>query len=855
MPTQVQFRRGSQSQNNNFKGAAGEISVNTDTNSLRVHNGITTGGFELARADLSNVSGISTTAGIWVSGSTGIYTGTKVGIGTTIPRYDLHVIGSGTTALFVDGNARITGILTVGNSSITFDGTNNNIVIGSGVTVYGNTGIVSATAIYVAGSNITGSSGYASTAGIATYATRSGLSTYSSTAGVSTYASTAGIATYATSSGVSTYSTTAGIATYATSSGVSTYASTAGVSTTLTATASVNTTGIITATKFVGDGSGLTNIVSTGAGVQIRDNTVIVGTASTIDFGDNLTVAFGAGIMTVTAPAGSEFVRTSAGIHTLGRVGLGTTNPVSVLSIGGTTGIVFTDSDIKLSISSVTSIITGIVTNYSVANLINSQANQNYTLNNRSGTLSGIGFTVTLYRNSIGELSGSSIGNGGSGFVVGERILIPGNLIGGSTPANDLRITVNGIGGGGSVTSIDLSFSIVPSAANQIYTIPNLSGNLGGTGFIYTFARNSSGGPSYWGATLTGTKNFSLYERITVPGNLVGGTSPTDDINLYVTGITSSISVKDGNIFIGQYAGKCNSSGSSNNFIGKQAGYNNTIGSDNNFFGRYNGCSNITGTQNNFFGKESGKNNTTGSWSVFIGEQSGYYNTTGTENTIVGSWAGYYNTTGGYNAFFGSGSGHYNQTGSFNTFLGNYTGLSTSASYKVVIGSGEYWGNNFDSPDTTKDKQLAIGVRTDANAANYWLIGDENFNIGIGTITPTEKLTVGGSIQINDTTVYGSVQASTASTIATGIHSGLSTSVYRSVEYTIQATRGTNYQAVKILAIHDGTNAYDTQYGNIYNTEVATFDVDISGGNVRLVAAASSTSTTNYTVNFIATKI
>ena len=36
------------------------------------------------------------------------------------------------------------GILTVGDSSITLDGDNNNVNIGVGVTIYGNTGIVSA---------------------------------------------------------------------------------------------------------------------------------------------------------------------------------------------------------------------------------------------------------------------------------------------------------------------------------------------------------------------------------------------------------------------------------------------------------------------------------------------------------------------------------------------------------------------------------------------------------------------------------------------------------------------------------------------------------------------------------------
>ena len=46
--------------------------------------------------------------------------------------------------LFVNSDARILGILTVGNSSITLDGDNNNVNIGTGVTIYGATGIVSA---------------------------------------------------------------------------------------------------------------------------------------------------------------------------------------------------------------------------------------------------------------------------------------------------------------------------------------------------------------------------------------------------------------------------------------------------------------------------------------------------------------------------------------------------------------------------------------------------------------------------------------------------------------------------------------------------------------------------------------
>jgi hypothetical protein len=56
MPTQVQFRRGTTAQNNNFTGAAGEISVNTSNNTIRVHDGVTVGGYELSKA--GNISSL-----------------------------------------------------------------------------------------------------------------------------------------------------------------------------------------------------------------------------------------------------------------------------------------------------------------------------------------------------------------------------------------------------------------------------------------------------------------------------------------------------------------------------------------------------------------------------------------------------------------------------------------------------------------------------------------------------------------------------------------------------------------------------------------------------------------------------
>jgi hypothetical protein len=106
-------------------------------------------GIITARSDL-HVDGNTKTLGITTLGA-------STGVGT------VH-IGVGTTALLVDGDARITGILTVGRSSITMDGdnnqitvglvtvTNSTIVIGSGVTIdAGASGINSApNVLYVA---------------------------------------------------------------------------------------------------------------------------------------------------------------------------------------------------------------------------------------------------------------------------------------------------------------------------------------------------------------------------------------------------------------------------------------------------------------------------------------------------------------------------------------------------------------------------------------------------------------------------------------------------------------------------------------------------------------------------------
>ena len=49
MATAIQFRRGTTAQHGSFTGLVGEITVDTDLDTLRVHDGSTAGGTRLAK--------------------------------------------------------------------------------------------------------------------------------------------------------------------------------------------------------------------------------------------------------------------------------------------------------------------------------------------------------------------------------------------------------------------------------------------------------------------------------------------------------------------------------------------------------------------------------------------------------------------------------------------------------------------------------------------------------------------------------------------------------------------------------------------------------------------------------------
>ena len=88
MATQVQFRRGTTTQNNAFTGAAGEITVDTDVKTIRLHDGTTAGGGATLLNNISNQTALNktfSTGSVWQGNAVGLaYGGTGSSL-TAVP--------------------------------------------------------------------------------------------------------------------------------------------------------------------------------------------------------------------------------------------------------------------------------------------------------------------------------------------------------------------------------------------------------------------------------------------------------------------------------------------------------------------------------------------------------------------------------------------------------------------------------------------------------------------------------------------------------------------------------------------------------------------------------------------------
>ena len=117
MATQVQFRRGTTAEHSGFKGADGEVTVDTSLKTVVIHDAITNGGFPLLRQDGSNSQlerGALTSCALKFAGdpNTGLISPAADEISLVTGGSSRLTIDSNGAATF-SGNVQVTGSLTV----------------------------------------------------------------------------------------------------------------------------------------------------------------------------------------------------------------------------------------------------------------------------------------------------------------------------------------------------------------------------------------------------------------------------------------------------------------------------------------------------------------------------------------------------------------------------------------------------------------------------------------------------------------------------------------------------------------------------------------------------------------------
>jgi hypothetical protein len=164
----------------------------------------------------------------------------------------------------------------------------------------------------------------------------------------------------------------------------------------------------------------------------------------------------------------------------------------------------------------------------------------------------------------------------------------------------------------------------------------------------------------------------------------------------------------------------------------------------------------------------------------------------------------------------------------------------------------------------------------DANVVRYVIEDGTAWEIGSGTYTATGttlsrtlgESSTGALLDLSGTAVvYVSVaaddlqsaigfsdsQTATTSSTASTVIATYATTTYNAAKIVVVADNGTDRTVSELLVTWKGATAYATEYAvvNTGTASLASYDVDVSGGNFRIVVTAASSTSTNYTVKAI----
>ena len=185
------------------------------------------------------------------------------------------------------------------------------------------------------------------------------------------------------------------------------------------------------------------------------------------------------------------------------------------------------------------------------------------------------------------------------------------------------------------------------------------------------------------------------------------------------------------------------------------------------------------------------------------------------------------------------------------SFVGDLTGdvTGTASNATLAVSAQGLTG----SPNVTVTNVNAVDAIISGNLSVAGTITslDQNDILATGIITASSGVDLGdpGIVTLSSDTL--TTTSTSADTVAS-----VSATVNRSATFQVQVTRGTQYHMTTINVIHDGTNAFLSEYGTIRTGEIlATFDADISGGNLRLRATPTSTASTVFKLSKTVIKV
>jgi len=154
----------------------------------------------------------------------------------------------------------------------------------------------------------------------------------------------------------------------------------------------------------------------------------------------------------------------------------------------------------------------------------------------KSGSdLAGSGATFDIEND--GAAYTVTIATAGTDYHLGQTFVIEGSQLGGSTPANDITITVTTAGNLGEVEAI--SSVGTPSTLASVFTGvsgTNVANN--GSGASLDITRTGSAYASV-AVNVTGGTNYRVGNTITILGTDLGGASPANDAVVTVTGVST----------------------------------------------------------------------------------------------------------------------------------------------------------------------------------------------------------------------------------------------------------------------------------------------------------------------------